>query len=243
MIDDLIAQAGQFTLERISPRSAAYAYYLAGRYDEAIRVARRLLTNETEDDDQWSRILIAWSMLRQAYAANDGKSPRLEEVKEQFARAARQFADLSSAKHLPAFHWHGWAQVQRQQARLAKAEGKTDDAKRLNTLAVANYRKALAQAPAYGAALNGLAHTLLQLGDFKEAEIQFRHAIEHRPRDVRPYIGLAETLQCLGNLDGAREILEAALPRIEIQPDSAKDIRQITERLAKGVVCPARVGT
>ncbi len=82
--------------------------------------------------------------------------------------------------------------------------------------AIAVFRKALALDPQYGFALNQMAYTLAEMGDYAKAVEEFQRYAELFPADPNPLDSMAENYFRMGKLD---EAIAAYKKVLDIRPD------------------------
>jgi serine/threonine protein kinase/tetratricopeptide (TPR) repeat protein len=88
--------------------------------------------------------------------------------------------------------------------------------KRKHDQAIEEYSKALELDPTYGPAMNMLAYTYSNMGDFEKAIEYFKNYASVFPRDANPIDSMAELYFRMGRLDEAIEKYNEAL---EVKPD------------------------
>ena len=104
-----------------------------------------------------------------------------------------------------------------QQADSLRADGQYYDADPL-------YRQILNTDPRHLDARLGLAHCLLNVGDFDASVEQFRLACENHPASVQALMLYAKMLLMLGNVEEGRVQLNKVL---ELDPDNDEAKRQL----------------
>lgn len=98
---------------------------------------------------------------------------------------------------------------------------------------LAEYRRALAVAPASPYVINKVGLVLLDLGREGEAEQQFRDALALHPDYAASRVNLAAALGSGGDWDGARQALEASLDINPFNPYVWADLAELQMRLGQ----------
>lgn len=98
---------------------------------------------------------------------------------------------------------------------------------------LAEYRRALAVAPASPYVINKVGLVLLDLGRGGEAEQQFRDALDLHPAYAASLVNLAAALGLGGDWDGARKALETSLDINPFNPYVWADLAELQMRLGQ----------
>ncbi len=195
-------------------------HHRAGRWDEAERIYREILSAEPNEPDALYLLGTiffqrgAWGsaqlFLRKALAARPNHPETLNNlglVQEKLSRgaeAAESFARAISLEPTYADAIYNLANTHRAAGQWEQAE--------------AGYRRALAERPGWGEALDNLGLTLRMLGRNDEARQVCLKAIQNSPRLAGPHLNLGAIAKSEGKLAEATNHFRQA---VEVSPSNA----------------------
>ncbi len=206
----------------------AYNYFLRGRedyekfyYDEA----RRFLEKAIELDSTFAS---AYLYLARAYASlqdHKARDEALEKAKllsgktNEKERLYIEADYASSIQHDPEKRFHILEQLATKYPKEKRVHERLAwecHEKELFYKAIEEFNKALELDPNYGYALNGLAYTYAEIGDYAQAIECFKRYATMSPGDANPFDSMGELYFRIGQLD---EALVKYKEAIEVKPD------------------------
>ena len=211
----------------------AYNYFLRGRdelekwyFDEA----RQFLKKAVELDPTFASAYLYLAWTYEFSGDTRARDETFEKAKTYSGKATekeRLFIEGLYAFYvegIPEKGFHSLKQMAKKYPKEKRAHmflGTYYGFMRLFNEAIEEYNKALELDPTYGWAMNGLAYTYLDLGDFEKAIEYFKRYASISPGDANPLDSMAELYFRMGRLDEAIAKYKEAL---EIKPDFGSEL-------------------